>query len=112
MIKKIALVSLGCARNLVDSELILGTLKKSGYKIAGSPSCSDVTIVNTCAFIEDAKKESIVEILELIDLKEGKKLKHLLVVGCRPQRYAGVLKKEFPEIDGFAGVDAAQVLPE
>ncbi len=111
MIKKIALVSLGCARNLVDSELILGTLKKSGYKIAGSPSGSDVTVVNTCAFIEDAKKESIDEILELIELKEKKKLKYLLVVGCLSQRYAGVLKKEFPEIDGFAGVDAVQVLP-
>ncbi len=108
---KIALISLGCARNLVDSEVILGTLKKSGYKIADSPSGADIAIVNTCSFIEDAKKESIEAILDLIELKGRKKLKGIIVAGCLPQRYGRELAVELGEVDGFVGVDAADRLP-
>jgi ribosomal protein S12 methylthiotransferase len=108
---KIALISLGCARNLVDSEIILGTLKKSGCKISSSPSGADIAIVNTCSFIEDAKKESIEVILDLIELKNRKKLKRILVAGCLPQRYGEELKAELKEVDGFIGVDAVNGLP-
>ncbi|MDD5269875.1 MAG: 30S ribosomal protein S12 methylthiotransferase RimO [Candidatus Omnitrophica bacterium] len=108
---KIALISLGCARNLVDSEVILGTLKKSGYKITDSPSGADIAIVNTCSFIEDAKKESIEAILDLIELKGRKKLKGIIVAGCLPQRYGKELSAELDEVDGFVGVDAANRLP-
>ncbi|HPN66395.1 MAG TPA: 30S ribosomal protein S12 methylthiotransferase RimO [Candidatus Omnitrophota bacterium] len=108
---KIALISLGCARNLVDSEVILGTLKKSGYKITDSPSGADIAIVNTCSFIEDAKKESIEAILDLIELKGRKKLKGIIVAGCLPQRYGKELSAELEEVDGFIGVDAANRLP-
>jgi len=108
---KIALISLGCARNLVDSEVILGTLKKSGYKISDSPSGADIAIVNTCSFIEDAKKESIETILDLIELKGRKKLKGIIVAGCLPQRYGRELAVELEEVDGFLGVDAAGRLP-
>ena len=72
---KISLISLGCARNLVDSEVILGTLKNSGFAIMNSPRAADIAIVNTCSFIEDAKKESIETILDLIDLKTARKNK-------------------------------------
>lgn len=108
---KIALISLGCARNLVDSEVILGTLKKSGYKISDSPLGADIAIVNTCSFIEDAKKESIETILDLIELKGRKKLKRIIVAGCLPQRYGRELAVELEEVDGFLGVDAAGRLP-
>lgn len=91
--------------------MILGTLKKSGYKISNSPSGADIAIVNTCAFIEDAKKESIEAILDLIGLKGRNKLKGIIVAGCLPQRYGRELAVELEEVDGFVGVDAAGVLP-
>ncbi len=91
--------------------MILGTLKKSGYKITDSPSGADIAIVNTCSFIEDAKKESIEAILDLIELKGRKKLKGIIVAGCLPQRYGKELSAELEEVDGFIGVDAANRLP-
>lgn len=101
-IPKIGLLSLGCPRNLVDSEGILGRLSKKGYPIADIENC-DVAIVNTCCFIEDAKIESIDAILDLIDLKKEDKLKKIIVHGCLPQRYKQKLKDEFPQIDAFVG---------
>ena len=109
---KISLISLGCARNLVDSEIILGTLKDSGFVIADSPRAADIAIVNTCSFIEDAKKESIETILGLIDLKNAGKIKGILVAGCLPQRYGKALRKELGEIDGFIGVEGFARLPK
>ncbi|OGX28965.1 MAG: ribosomal protein S12 methylthiotransferase RimO [Omnitrophica WOR_2 bacterium RIFCSPLOWO2_12_FULL_51_24] len=111
---KISLISLGCARNLVDSEIILGTLKDAGagFKIVDSPSSADIAIVNTCSFIEDAKKESIGVILDLIGLKKSGKIKGILVAGCLPQRYGKVLQKELGEIDGFIGVEGFARLPK
>ena len=109
---KISLISLGCARNLVDSEIILGTLKDSGFTITGSAREADIAIVNTCSFIEDAKKESIETILDLVDLKNSGKIKGILVAGCLPQRYGKALRKELSEIDGFIGVEGFARLPK
>lgn len=110
---KISLISLGCARNLVDSEIILGTLRSAdaGFKIVDEPRSSDIAIVNTCSFIEDAKKESIEVILDLIGLKKSGKIKGILVAGCLPQRYGKALQKELSEIDGFIGVEGFARLP-
>lgn len=96
--KKIALVSHGCAKNLVDSELILGILAKNGYKITLNEDESDTVIVNTCSFICDAERESIRSILELID-----KGKRVIVTGCLSQKHPDELKKEIPEISAVVG---------
>jgi len=111
---KISLISLGCARNLVDSEIILGTLRSAdaGFKIVDLPSSADIAIVNTCSFIEDAKRESIEVILDLIGLKKSGKIKGILVAGCLPQRYGKALQKELCEIDGFIGVEGFARLPK
>lgn len=90
MKSKIGILSLSCPRNLVDSESILGRLKAKGYKIVDIDKC-DVALVNTCAFIFDAKKESIEAILELIERKKAGKLKKIIVYGCLSQRYKNKL---------------------
>ncbi len=97
--KKIALISHGCAKNLVDSELILGILAKNGYKITLNEDETDIVIVNTCSFICDAERESISTILELIE--KGKKV---IVTGCLAQKHPEELKKEIPEIAGVMGI--------
>jgi ribosomal protein S12 methylthiotransferase len=102
MKSKIGILSLGCPRNLVDSESILGRLKAKGYKIVDIDKC-DVALVNTCAFIFDAKKESIEAILELIERKKAGKLKKIIVYGCLSQRYKNKLSSELSEIDAFVG---------
>ncbi|MCX5702563.1 MAG: MiaB/RimO family radical SAM methylthiotransferase [Candidatus Omnitrophica bacterium] len=99
---KIGILSLGCPRNLVDSESILSKLSLKGHPIVDMRE-ADVAIVNTCAFIEDAKKESVSAILDLIELKKEGKLKKLIVYGCLAQRYNEELKKELPEVDAFVG---------
>lgn len=96
--KKIALVSHGCAKNLVDSELMLGLLAQNGYEITLDETESDIVIVNTCAFINDAERESIHSILEMVN--EGKKV---IVAGCLAQKHKEELKKEIPEIAGMFG---------
>jgi ribosomal protein S12 methylthiotransferase len=99
---KIGILSLGCPRNLVDSENLLGRLKNKGYSVVDIQQ-ADTAIVNTCAFIKDAKTESIEAILDLIKLKKDGSLKRIIVCGCLVQRYKDVLKKELPEIDAFVG---------
>lgn len=99
---KIGILSLGCPRNLVDSESILGGINSKGYQIVDINK-ADTVIVNTCAFIEDAKKESIDAILELIDLKKQGTLKRIIVYGCLSQRYGVELTKKLPEVDAFVG---------
>lgn len=99
---KIGILSLGCPRNLVDSESILGRLSQKGYSIVDINK-ADTAIINTCAFIEEAKTESIDAILDLIDLKKAGKLKKIIVHGCLSERYKERLKKELPEIDAFVG---------
>ena len=99
---KIGILSLGCPRNLVDSESILGRLALKTYPIVDMHK-ADIGIVNTCAFIEDAKVESIDTILDLIDLKKKGELKKIIVYGCLAQRYKDKLRKELPEVDAFVG---------
>ena len=113
MAKKIGILSLGCARNLVDSEAIAGSLKKKGYQIVDlSPQQEtlawrsdkvDIVFVNTCAFIKEAKEESIQAILDLIELKKQGRLRRIIVGGCLSQRYKDQLLKPLPGIDAFLG---------
>ena len=100
---KATIITLGCAKNLVDSELILGSLKKSGYEISTSREEADLIIVNTCGFIEDAKRESIDAILEASQYKKGGSCKKLIVTGCLVERYREELEREIPEVDAFFG---------
>ena len=103
MAEKIAMVSLGCAKNQVDAEQMLCLLHEAGYEITTEVEYSDVTIVNTCGFIESAKSEAIQEILELGLLKNEGKIGKILVTGCLPQRYKDQLLEELPEVDGILG---------
>ena len=105
---KIALESLGCSKNLVDAEIMMGILNKKGYKLVGDFEEADIILVNTCGFIESAKQESIDTILELAQLKETANLKILIVTGCLAQRYSDELKAEIPEIDAIVGTGSYQ----
>lgn len=96
-------VSLGCPKNLVDSQVMLGLLKSNRFTITEEPSEADTVIVNTCSFIDSAKQESINTILEMADYKESGRLKNLVVSGCMAQRYAKDLEKDMPEVDLFIG---------
>ena len=97
------IVSLGCARNLVDSEVMAGLLQKNDYLIVQEPSDADIVLVNTCGFIGPAKEESIETILEISRLKQEGKVKKLIVAGCLSQRYPDELASELPEVDFFIG---------
>lgn len=96
-------VSLGCPKNLVDSQVMLGLLKSNRFSITENPVEADTVIVNTCSFIDSAKKESINTILEMAEFKESGKLKNLVVSGCMAQRYAKDMEVEMPEVDLFIG---------
>jgi ribosomal protein S12 methylthiotransferase len=109
---KIALESLGCSKNLVDAEIMMGILNKKGYKLVGEFSEADIIIVNTCGFIESAKQESIDTILELSEYKTTGSLKILIVTGCLAQRYSEELKSEIPEIDAIVGTGSYQNIDE
>ena len=106
MATKIGMVSLGCAKNRVDAEMLLFTLKQEGFEIVADPAMSDVAIVNTCGFIEDAKQESIDEILELAELKKEGRIKAIIVTGCLAERYQTEILKELYEIDAVVGIGA------
>lgn len=97
------MVSLGCPKTLVDSEVILGKVQGARYSITDDIEKSDIVLLNTCGFIKDAKEESIEALLKLLELKKEKKLLGVIVVGCLVQRYAEELQKEFPEVDAFIG---------
>jgi ribosomal protein S12 methylthiotransferase len=99
---RIGILSLGCPRNLVDSETITGRLASKGYPIVDIND-ADVALVNTCAFINDAKSESIDAILELIEAKKKGKIRKIIVYGCFAERYKGVLPRQLPEVDAFVG---------
>lgn len=101
--QKFSIVSLGCARNLVDSEVMAGLLQKSQYEMVQEPAEADIVLVNTCGFIEAAKTESIDAILEVARLKEERKINKLVVAGCLSQRYSAELAKELPEVDLLIG---------
>ena len=102
--KKVGMVSLGCAKNRVDSEVILGTLKEAGLRDRLRPAEAEIIFVNTCGFIEPAKEESIEAIFEMAKYKETGRLKKLFVTGCLAQRYNRRPLREMPEVDGFMGV--------
>lgn len=99
---KIGIISLGCPRNLVDSEFLLGALSRKGYRITEVKD-ADIAFVNTCSFIEDAKKESIDVILDLIDLKKKGRIRKLIIAGCLVQHYKGEIASNFKEADAFIG---------
>ncbi len=109
---KIGAVSLGCSKNRVDTELMLGRLTEAGYSLTGDPSKADVIIVNTCGFIDDAKEESINTILEMAQYKNTGSLKALVVTGCLSGRYKGDLSKLLPEVDAFLGITAQNSICE
>src|SRR5215813_12912050 len=100
---KVGFISLGCPKNLVDSEVMMGQLQQRGYQITSDPEAADTIVVNTCGFIESAKQESIETILEAAQLKSQGKAKRLVVAGCLVERYRDELKAEMPEVDAFIG---------
>ena len=100
---KIAFISLGCAKNLVNTEQMMALCRAAGHTVTGDPEGADVAVLNTCGFIESAKSEAIGNILELAGLKQAGKLKKLLVAGCLSQRYPGDIRAELPEVDGMLG---------
>ena len=100
---KIAFVSLGCAKNLVNTEQMMALVKAAGHTVTGDPEGADVAVLNTCGFIDSAKSEAIQNILELAALKDQGKLGKLLVAGCLTQRYRDEILEELPEIDGILG---------
>ncbi|HBA87107.1 MAG TPA: 30S ribosomal protein S12 methylthiotransferase RimO [Geobacter sp.] len=101
--EKVSLVSLGCPKNLVDAEVMLGYLSRDAYEVTTDETQADIIIVNTCSFIKEAKQESIDTILDLADRKHDARCKLLIVTGCLPQRYQEELAKELPEVDIFIG---------
>jgi len=109
---RVGMISLGCAKNLVDGEVMLGRLQKSGIDLTPDPTQADVVVVNTCGFITDAKKESIDSILEVARAKEQGSVRRLVVSGCMAQAYAAELKQEIPEIDAFVGLDELERITE
>ena len=109
---KIYLLSLGCPRNLLDSEVLLELLEQKGFALAEVPEDADVAIVNTCGFIEDAKQESINSILQLVDFKKQGKIKKIVVTGCLSQRYPEELTSEIEEIDGMFGTSDFTKIPD
>src|SRR5256885_13836976 len=100
---KIGLISLGCPKNLVDSEVMLGLAREAGHDLTQDPSAADVLVVNTCAFIDSAKQESVDAILEMAQLKKDGACQRLIVTGCLGERYRDELKTEIPEIDIVLG---------
>lgn len=108
---KVGIVSLGCSKNLVDTQNALSFLKASGHTFVDDPSLAEAIIVNTCGFINDAKQESINTILQMAEFKNSG-LKYLIVMGCLVQRYKEDLIKELPEVDRFIAIDEYKHLPE
>lgn len=108
----ILFVSLGCDKNLVDSEVMLGMLKERGYTFTDDQTQADAAVVNTCCFINDAKEESIQTILELAELKKTGQLKALIVAGCLAQRYQAEIQKEIEEVDAIIGTTALEKVVE
>jgi ribosomal protein S12 methylthiotransferase len=112
MNKKLYMVSLGCSKNLVDSEVMLGLLEKDGYQLSQDPQDADLLLINTCGFIGSAVQEAIDEILELARYKQDSTGTKLVVTGCLVQRYGGAeLEKELPEVDLFIDTPIALYLP-
>ena len=116
MAAKIGMISLGCSKNRVDGEMMLYSLKEKGYELVKNVAYCDVAIVNTCGFIEDAKEESIEEILELVRMKNEGIIKGIIVTGCLAERYRSEVMKELYEVDAVVGIggnkDISEVVAE
>ncbi|MDH3359741.1 MAG: radical SAM protein, partial [Desulfobulbaceae bacterium] len=108
MTKKLFQISLGCSKNLVDSEVMLGLLSEAGYEICETPEEANLLLVNTCGFIQPAVEEAIDEILTMAEIKKADPTKKLVVTGCLVQRYRDSLMAEIPEVDCFVGTDGFQ----
>ncbi|MBQ7896552.1 MAG: 30S ribosomal protein S12 methylthiotransferase RimO, partial [Oscillospiraceae bacterium] len=104
MEKTFAMISLGCAKNLVNSEQMLYLMDEAGYRLVPDPDGADLVIVNTCGFIDAAKSEAIENILEMAELKKSGRLGGIIVTGCLPERYKDSILSELPEIDAVLGV--------
>lgn len=100
----VGMVSLGCSKNQVDGEVMMADLERQGFRVAEEAGLADVAIVNTCGFIDNAKKEAVAEILELAKLKEEGKIQKIVVTGCMAQRYQQEIRKELPEVDAVVGI--------
>lgn len=101
--RKIKILSLGCAKNLVDTEVMTGLLRKAGFEITGTQDGADIIIVNTCGFIADAKEEAIDALLEAAEQKKRGSCRAIVAAGCLVQRYSNEILQEIPEIDGLIG---------
>jgi ribosomal protein S12 methylthiotransferase len=110
--KRVGFISLGCPKNLVDTEVMMGQLKQTGYEITSKIEDAETLVINTCAFIEAAKQESIDTILEAASLKERGITKRIIVAGCLVERYRNELIKELPEVDFFIGTDEIEKISE
>jgi ribosomal protein S12 methylthiotransferase len=109
---RVGMISLGCAKNLVDGETMLGHLERAGVELTADAARADIVLVNTCGFIEDAKRESIDSILEVAQAKQSGAVRRLVVTGCMAQAYAEDLRREIPEIDAFVGLDELERITE
>jgi len=105
---RVGFVSLGCPKNLVDTEIMLGSLRNSGFALSGDVGDCDVIVVNTCGFIDPARRESVNTILEMAEHKKKGRCRRLVVAGCMVQRYHRELREEIPEIDAFVGLDGLE----
>jgi len=112
MAKKVALISLGCSKNLVESEQMLCALEEAGFELADDPKGADAVVVNTCGFIDSAKAEAVDVILEMAELKKRGELGAIVAAGCLAERYKGEILAELPEIDAVVGVGAAGIIAE
>src|SRR5512133_3365948 len=103
---RVGMISLGCAKNLVDAEIMLGTLLKDGVEVTNDAAQADVVIVNTCSFIDSAQEESVDTILESAEVRDANNRgQGLIVAGCLPQRFREELPRLLPEVDAFMGID-------
>ena len=102
---KVGFVSLGCPKNLVDSEVMMGQLVARGHELTPHPDQADVLVVNTCSFIDPAKKESVDTILEMAEYKKIGRAQKLIVAGCLVERYRGDIRREMPEVDALIGTN-------
>ena len=102
---KVGFISLGCPKNLVDSEVMMGQLVAKGHELTPHPDQADVLVVNTCSFIDPAKKESVDTILEMAEYKKIGRARKLIVAGCLVERYRGDIRQELPEVDALIGTN-------
>src|SRR5688572_4661033 len=112
MAEKVALINLGCPKNLVDAEVMLGHLKDQGFELTADAGAADVVVVNTCGFLRDAAQESVDTLLEAARRKKAGRVRAVVAAGCMTQRFGDGVADAMPEVDGFLGVGQAHALPE